>query len=113
MRGQANNNHIVRKKKIFIATTLNCYFNPYLMFKIFLSKSNILNINFDPPSVVEDRQLAVLAAAGSACPDNDEEADTHAAAGAGNSGESRGSTRADNTKKRQQRCSNTTLNVIF
>jgi len=68
------------------------------MFKIFLSKCNILNINSDPPSVVEDRQLAVLAAAGSACPDNDEEADTHASAGAGNSGESRGSARADNNQ---------------
>ena len=32
------------------------------MFKILLSKSNILNINLDPPVVVEDRQLVVLAA---------------------------------------------------
>ena len=32
------------------------------MFKILLSKSNILNINLDPPVVVKDRQLVVLAA---------------------------------------------------
>ena len=32
------------------------------MFKILLSKSNILNINLDPPVIVEDRQLVVLAA---------------------------------------------------
>jgi len=32
------------------------------MFKIFLSKSNILTINLDPPVVVKVRQLAVLAA---------------------------------------------------
>ena len=32
------------------------------MFKIFLSKINILNINLDPLAVVEDSQLTVLAA---------------------------------------------------
>ena len=31
------------------------------MFKILLSKSNILNISLDPPVVVKDRQLMVLA----------------------------------------------------
>ena len=36
--------------------------------------------------------------AGGACPDNDEEADAHAVEGAGNSGESRGSARADNNR---------------
>jgi len=32
------------------------------MFKLFLSKRNILNIILDQPAVVEDRQLAVLVA---------------------------------------------------
>ena len=31
------------------------------MFKILLSKSNVLNINVDPPVVIEYRQLMVLA----------------------------------------------------
>ncbi len=33
-----------------------------VMFKHYFSKSNILNINLDQPVIVEDRQLAVLAA---------------------------------------------------
>jgi len=33
-----------------------------VVFKLLLCKSNILNINLDPPVVIKDRQHAVLAA---------------------------------------------------
>jgi hypothetical protein len=71
---------------------------------ITFSKSNILNINLDPPIFVKDRQLAVLKGA-----------DKRAAPGAGNSGKSRGSARADNNqpKSGSKDDQNITLNVIF
>ena len=69
-----------------------------------------MNINLDPPIIVED-----ACGAGGACRDNDEEADKCAAAGEGNSGKSRGSARTDNNqpKSGSKDVQNITLNVTF
>jgi hypothetical protein len=70
-----------------------------------------LNINLDPPIVNKDRQRMVLGAHVVTTM----EAGKRAVAGAGNSGESRGSPRADNNqpKSGSKDVQNISLNVIF